>query len=227
MKTINTIIGTVLLVAISFGAHSQEAQLENYLSNDCDDPMIEKSLIENAEIWQEDLIKVAFNGPASATLNTQREYLKKRFAILKDAAENADYSWLTDEYRREILSITEEEFLTRELNSLVTKYKEQALRGLEVLRSSGVLEESNEMNVELFPNPAVEYITVEVNFINESDYLLSIIDFNGATVLAPVSGKGKTLNRQISVERLPAGEYFAQIVSADGLIVTKKFVIVK
>jgi hypothetical protein len=227
MKTFNNIVGTLLLVVVAFTATAQNPLLENYLQNDCDNPTLEKALVENAEIWQQDLIRVAFNGPSQEQLTAQSAYLTKRYAILRDAAENKEYTWLTDEYRRELLSVTQEEFLTRELNSFTTKYKEQALRGLQLLRSNGVLEETVDMSVELFPNPAVENITIVATLGTESDYLLSVMDFNGAHVSNQITGKGATVNHEISVENLPVGEYFVQVVSSNGSIITKKFVVIQ
>lgn len=227
MKTIHTLFGMMLLVAVSFTANGQSDLLDTYLQNDCENPTLESALVNNAEMWQEDLIRVAFNGPSQDKVNAHSEYLQTRYAMLKDAAQNKDYAWLTDEYRRELLSVTQEQFVARELNSFTTKYQEQALRGLELLRSNGVLEETTEMSVSVFPNPAVKDITIEAALGAESDYLLSVMDFSGATISSPIKGQGATVNQSISVEKLPAGEYFVQVVTSNGAVVTKKFVVVK
>lgn len=227
MKRLHTLLGAVLLVAAAFSAQGQDNLLETYLQNDCEDPVLEQAIVENAENWQEDLIRVAFNGPSQDKVSAQKEYLNKRYAILKDAAKNKDYAWMTDEYRKELLSISQDEFVGRELNSFTTKYKEQALHGLELLRSNGLLEETGEMKVELSPNPTVDQLTIAATLASESDYLVSIMDFAGNQVSNSIQGQGSSVNHEISVGHLSAGEYVVQVVSSNGAIVTKKFVVVK
>ena len=227
MKRLHTLLGAVLLVAASFSAQGQDNLLDTYLQNDCEDLVLEQAIVENAENWQEDLIRVAFNGPSQDKVTAQREYLNKRYAILKDAAQNKDYSWMTDEYRKELLSISQEEFVGRELNSFTTKYKEQALHGLELLRANGLLDETREMNVELSPNPTVDQLTNAATLASESDYLVSIMDFAGNQVSNSIQGQGSSVNHEIAVGHLSAGEYLVQVVSSNGAIVTKKFVVVK
>lgn len=227
MKTIHTLITTVLLTGVTLLSNAQGGMLENYLMNDCTNPDLENALVENALEWQDDLIAAAISGPSQDKIDAQRVYLKKRFETIRNGAENSNYAWLTPEYRETILATTEEEFVQRELGSFVSKYKQQALRGIQVLRTNGALNENDDMKLTIFPNPARELVTITAELSTESDYILSFIDLNGTQVAAQVEGKGNLIKHEISVIDLPAGKYLVEIVSSGGQVVTEAFVVVK
>lgn len=229
MKSIYHTLGTLVLSAtLSISAFGQEGTLENYLMNDCGDPVLENALLTHANEWQNDLIVAAVNGPSQEDLDAQRLYLEKRFVMLHNAAENGNYAWLTDEYREKILATTQEEFVQSELNSMTAKYKQQALQGIEVLRNNNLLSESLEMQLALAPNPSSDIIHVSAKFNSESNYSVSIVALNGAHVeTAPFEGHASALRLEISVLDYPAGNYLLRVIASNGQIATKSFVVVK
>ena len=91
-----------------------------------------------------------------------------------------------------------------------------------------VLNLDNTLEVNLFPNPAVEYIRLQIKTHTIKDATLWIYDNKGVPVIKQVIGSASdNWQGQVDVSALPAGMYFVHIVGAEGLQYKTKFVKVK
>lgn len=92
------------------------------------------------------------------------------------------------------------------------------------LSNQNIAQMINEL--QLYPNPASEFITLSVNFNDASNIAVNIYDITGKLVANPVAeGKSKSVNK-IDISILPAGVYFAT-VSSEYNSKTMKFVVAK
>jgi hypothetical protein len=78
------------------------------------------------------------------------------------------------------------------------------------------------IKLKVFPNPATNWLSVEIPaFINDKHSLLQIVDINGKTLLEQTPVSSKT---HLNVAHLPAGIYVLKLMY-DGTFVTKRFII--
>jgi len=77
------------------------------------------------------------------------------------------------------------------------------------------------MNVNIYPNPAYEQITIEHNIQTDNDIQIAIMDVNGRMVQANMIVNNSTTS--LNVNDLPSGVYFIQMMVDDRMI-TEKFV---
>jgi ELWxxDGT repeat protein len=81
---------------------------------------------------------------------------------------------------------------------------------LNMLKSADVLDGSSF----IYPNPANNTLTVNVNSSVESRVTLTVIDVNGATLITKTLGSGES-NTQVNISSLPPGVYFVKIISSN------------
>lgn len=79
---------------------------------------------------------------------------------------------------------------------------------------------NNEMILNLYPNPANEFITIETDKPDENIYMIANI--NGQMV---ISGKIKKKTFKIDISELKSGTYFIKLDKEDGKSETSKFII--
>jgi Secretion system C-terminal sorting domain len=88
-----------------------------------------------------------------------------------------------------------------------------------------VLADNNKM--EVYPNPAKESITIDVDLVNRAEYLyVDIMDISGKTVLTQTFQNIKNDKVELSLANLANGSYMVKIVTQDGFK-TKKIVVAK
>ena len=71
--------------------------------------------------------------------------------------------------------------------------------------------------IEIYPNPAEDFLNVKIN--NDRNYTINIIGIDGKIYL----NKTENSNSQINIENLSSGIYFIEIIQ-DGEILREKFV---
>ncbi len=76
-------------------------------------------------------------------------------------------------------------------------------------------------DINIYPNPAYDQITIEHNIQTENDIQISIIDVNGKIVQNHSNVNGTTV--ALNVNDLASGIYFAQMIF-DNMVITEKFV---
>ncbi len=69
-----------------------------------------------------------------------------------------------------------------------------------------------EHNIELFPNPSIDFINIKYDLGKSSGYMLSVIDASGKIALRE-TGKGQHLDQAISLQHLPSGKYHLEIIT--------------
>ena len=74
--------------------------------------------------------------------------------------------------------------------------------------------------INVFPNPAEDYITVKSNY-SLNDAIISIFDLNGRRVLNYKNGSDDSI---INVSDLSAGEYILRIITSSQDIYSKKII---
>lgn len=225
MKSTYKYIGMLLLASGAIFTVQAQESVENYLMNDCEDAVLENALITHASEWQKDLMSAAVSGPSEEKMSTQKAYLEGKFIKLQEAARSEDYKWLTPECREKILGTTQEEFVTRELNNFTVKYKQQADRGIDVLREHNLISEDLEMDLLAFPNPANDVVTIAAQLGSEVSYKLTVIDLTGSLANTIVESKGTEVKEQLDVADYPVGVLLIQIVTSDGRIATERLVV--
>lgn len=226
MKSVYKYLGVIALASVlSVQATAQDNGVSLYLSNDCEEPVHDEALVRNAAEWQDVLIKVAFNGPDQTDLDVQRIYLEDKYEKMKVAVERGDYAWVTEENKVKILGRSKEDFVSRELNNFSTKYKEQALRGLGMLREMNLLSESMDMDVTVYPNPASEFVTVSARLSAESSYKITVFDLAGGSIADEFDGEGDAVEYQFSVVDIPVGVYLIQVMTSAGELATERLVV--
>jgi hypothetical protein len=94
---------------------------------------------------------------------------------------------------------------------------------VEVLGTVGIPELSNKLNFDIYPNPAVNeiHINLPVEIISA---FLSVTNISGQKVLETNIFRGKEL---VSLENIPAGIYFFKLNTENKLSLSGKFAIVK
>ena len=79
---------------------------------------------------------------------------------------------------------------------------------------------------DVFPNPASDYINMNVSFDKPTDASVYITDITGKLLRVQELGQVSTDNVRIDVSSFPAGTYIAKLSTREGLL-TKKFVVTK
>ena len=64
----------------------------------------------------------------------------------------------------------------------------------------------------VYPNPATSFVNISVPAAN-AKYTVKVYDVNGKAVIAQVSTQS---NIQLTVSKIPAGNYFVRITNEDG-----------
>jgi hypothetical protein len=85
--------------------------------------------------------------------------------------------------------------------------------------------ELENLNIDLFPNPATDLVTLQVNGLVKENLTVELTDLTGRTVLEKTIYAGSTI-AFFETQTLNAGEYLVRVKSADNAI-TKKLLLVK
>lgn len=80
-----------------------------------------------------------------------------------------------------------------------------------------------DFNVNFFPNPAKEYLTIHKGKLETNDYRFTVVDINGKQVLQQQVSNAKLLEA-VDISKLSKGIYMG-ILETDGHRITKKIVI--
>jgi len=80
--------------------------------------------------------------------------------------------------------------------------------------TAGLATEANNFKVEIFPNPATDYIMVRTETVSQIS-TLTLIDISGKLVY---SGKLNETEKRIDLGFLPNGKYFLSVRNEDGSI---------
>lgn len=78
--------------------------------------------------------------------------------------------------------------------------------------------------VKVFPNPATDYINVELNLENVSNASINIIDMNGRIISTQLVENVTTATRTIDVSKFAAGTYMVRVLTEEGAK-TSRFVV--
>lgn len=78
---------------------------------------------------------------------------------------------------------------------------------------------SSEINWQIFPNPASEQISIQLDLINQEKWQMDILTADGIPI-KKFTGTG-TVEEDIDVSSYPAGEYFARLFTSKGSFVKK------
>lgn len=85
--------------------------------------------------------------------------------------------------------------------------------------------ELEKTNATLFPNPANDYIAIQINSITQEDITANLFDITGRLLFSTKIYQGSTI-AYFDTRTLYSGEYFVQLISNSN-VVTKKVVIIK
>ncbi len=97
---------------------------------------------------------------------------------------------------------------------------------LYVPTSTGIAQaELEKTNATLFPNPANDYIAIQINSITQEDITANLFDITGRLLFSTKIYQGSTI-AYFDTRTLYSGEYFVQLISNSN-VVTKKVVIIK
>ena len=92
--------------------------------------------------------------------------------------------------------------------------------------ATGVSEtEFNNMNVNIFPNPASDLIGIQLSGLVKDDMQVELFDLSGKLIKASTINKGSTIS-YFDVQSLYAGAYLVK-VSANGFTTTRKVIITR
>ena len=78
---------------------------------------------------------------------------------------------------------------------------------------------SLEINWQIFPNPAAEQISIQLNLIDQEKWQMEILTVDGIPI-KKLTGKG-AVEEHLDVSSYPAGEYFARLLTSKGSLVKK------
>lgn len=83
--------------------------------------------------------------------------------------------------------------------------------------------------VNLFPNPASEILTIDISLTENQKVEVVLINSIGQKVDAPqiIDGTKGVNTKQLDIQKLPEGIYFAQILLNGNVVSTKQFVIAR
>jgi hypothetical protein len=81
----------------------------------------------------------------------------------------------------------------------------------------------NQAKVSVFPNPATDFIAVQLPIVTEDNYNLSLYDINGRLIKKTVIYQGSTMG-YFDVRTLYSGDYFIHISTKNGEVVKKVMV---
>jgi len=95
------------------------------------------------------------------------------------------------------------------------------LNGLSSVKSDEPVQQKNTLGVSVFPNPAVNQITVELS--NDKVSSIQITDINGKRVDG-IKFNGENSVEEVTVSKLPSGIYFIEILGISGNMKTKKII---
>jgi hypothetical protein len=93
-----------------------------------------------------------------------------------------------------------------------------AIDGLK-LSATSINEVGSDLNVQLFPNPAKNYVNIQTNFEIKS---VKVVNYVGQVVFDRAVDQ---MEIQINTSNFGSGMYFVQIQSADGTVVTKRLTV--
>ena len=79
--------------------------------------------------------------------------------------------------------------------------------------------------INLFPNPTADYLTMELSFDTYSTFLIQLFDTNGKLIWIKIK-EGKEIKDNISLRGLPNGSYFLSFIIDENLY-SKTFTIQK
>ncbi|WP_343603917.1 YHYH protein [Fluviicola sp.] len=85
--------------------------------------------------------------------------------------------------------------------------------------------ELENLNIELFPNPATDLVTIQVNGLVKENLTVELTDFSGRKVMDKLIPAGSTITF-FNTETLYAGDYIVRIKTS-GSSITRKLLIVK
>lgn len=132
-----------------------------------------------------------------------------KFRFRCDASSNADYVYIDD----------------IDINGCVNGAREIVPTAEEV-EAEEVLTE-NISNVKLYPNPAVNDVSLEISSLNAEQTTFMVFNVNGKLVQQLTANlEAGTQTQVISVDRMNAGVYYVNIIQGNQRIV-KKFIVIK
>lgn len=98
---------------------------------------------------------------------------------------------------------------------------EHNLNWFEIVQYSA--SENHEVNdFRVFPNPAKNYVSIEIPSLDKADYNCTIIDITGKQILTQEFGSSVSL--KLNIENLSNGIYFIKLSTGNSVLSTKKFV---
>ncbi|MDX9696294.1 MAG: T9SS type A sorting domain-containing protein [Bacteroidales bacterium] len=83
-------------------------------------------------------------------------------------------------------------------------------------------ENNNKIDFSVYPNPARNYLNIDLSWENAGETILSIFDINGRQYI-----ENRFSNSEIDISGLPAGIYFIRLTTSIGQIGTKKFIVIR
>ena len=100
-----------------------------------------------------------------------------------------------------------------------------ASASIQVSGCAGIEDESSSMDVNLYPNPAEDFIQLDINSeLNNSDYKLEIVSIDGKIYFSKNSVITGNHIETIQVSNLAAGTYFVKLQNNNGNVITRKFI---
>ena len=95
--------------------------------------------------------------------------------------------------------------------------------GFEVVIVSGINYTSEDINLNVYPNPTSDYIFISSTLSENNDVYISVFDLNGKAVRNIEKKAVNTLNEKIDINKLPSGVY-SVVVKVENQFYTKKIV---
>lgn len=87
------------------------------------------------------------------------------------------------------------------------------------------IDEVEEQNVKIYPNPSSGQFIVEINDINNNLFTIRIFNIIGSIVYAEEVSGHSYIREQIDISQYAKGMYFISIESKDGMIISKRILI--
>ena len=97
------------------------------------------------------------------------------------------------------------------------------INGFEILFLTGINYTSEDINLNIYPNPSSDYIFINSRLSENNDVYINIFSLNGKIVRKIELKNVSTLNEKINIKELPAGIY-SMIIKIGNTFYTKKIV---
>ncbi len=229
MKKLKYILTIMVALAATtlFAQDHDHNNLDSWLMNDCgsgDASAEEKIASYDIEKIESQLEFALQNGPRKDLIVELRQHAGENYDRNMNAINSGKVKFMSERQIESVKSVSKEDFVDREENSFVTRYKDQARIGLELIDKSKT---NGGVTMSTSPNPANAYVNFSFILPETANYTVELYSASGKLIGQINEGsatKNKPVNFNYNTASLPNGVYLYKVVTNADVYV-EKFVI--